>query len=129
MLYADGTCESLELAIDTRKETRDDTSICHKPVIADPSTIKILKPTHFRAPDGKLFLTYFTKKTTKNDLYLVRLRIEPESLQIMDTVTKFKVTRIDTDAELKGYAVVNGILGANLVTICEHFYFILFFGH
>lgn len=118
VLYVDGTCESLELAIDTRKQTRDDTSICHKPVIADPESIKILKTAYFRTSDGRVFLTYFTRRTGKNDIYLIRLRIEPESLQIMDTVTKIRIARVDPETELKGYAVVNGLLGANLITIC-----------
>lgn len=118
VLYTDGTCESLELAIDTRKEDRNDSSICYKPVIID-STSKILTPTYFKTPDSKLFLTYFIKSSTNNEMYLVRLRIEPESLQIMDAVTKFRISRDDQGTELRGFAVVDGIMGANMITICK----------
>lgn len=120
VLYTDGTCESLELAIDTRKEERSDLSICHKSLIIDDAT-EILTPSYFKTPDDKLYLTFFTKETEKNVVYLVRVRIEPESLQIMDAVTKIRLAREDQDTELKGYAVVDGVLGANLITICECF--------
>lgn len=119
VLYTDGTCESLDLAIDTRKEERNETSICHKPVILDVSSTKILMPTYFKTPDAKLFLAYFIKSSTNSSIYLVRLRLEPESLQIMDAVTKFRIARDDQGSELKAYAVVDGIMGANLITICK----------
>lgn len=118
MLYNDGTCESLKVAIDTRKDDRDITLPCHKPVI-DPTVTKIIKPTYFQTSDGRAWLVYFTKSSSSDDIYFVRLRLEPESLQILDTVTKFKIARDDQSAKLAGYAVVDGILGANLVTICK----------
>lgn len=118
MLYTDGTCESLELAIDTRKEERNDTAICHKPVITDSGATNIQTPTYFKTPDGRLFLAYFTKSAKKNATYMVLLRIEPESLQIMEAATRFRIARDDQGAELNGYAVVDGLMGANLVTIC-----------
>lgn len=118
VLYNDGTCESLQLAIDTRKEERNMTSICHKPVV-DPTSTKIIKPTCFRTPDGKIFIAYFTKQSSSNDIYMVRLKLESESLQLYEQVVKFKIARDDQSTQLSGYALVDGLMGANLVTICK----------
>lgn len=87
--------------------------------MVDPATNTIIKSTYFQTPSGKLFLAYFSKPSNSDDIYLARLRLEAESLQILEPVTKFKIARDDKSSQLKGYAVVDGLLGANLITICK----------
>lgn len=118
VLYNDGSCESLELAIDTRKEDKSDGSGFHKAIV-DPSNSVITKPAYFKVANGKILMTYFTKSLDSNEVFLVCFKIDIESLQIYETARKCRVTRDDGGSRLNGYAVVDGIMGPSLISICK----------
>lgn len=114
VLYNDGSCESLELAIDTRKEDKS----THKAIV-DTSNCVITKPAYLKVANGKILMTYFTKSVDGDEVYLVCFKIDNESLQIYETARKCRVARDDGGSRLNGYAVVDGIMGPSLISICK----------
>lgn len=116
VLYTDGTCESLECAIDTRKEKKDPLLLQNKPIV-DPVTTEIFDPTFFKTTNETILFTYLTRKS--NDVRLVFFELNSDTLRIDSPVTKLKLVREDRDTKLVGCTVVDSILCPQLVTICK----------
>lgn len=118
VLYNDGTCESLEIAIDKRKEDRNNGIPTNKAIV-DAATTTIVKAAYFKTANDHILLTYFTKSRKNDDIHLVFFKLDSESLQLVGPVNKVKLLRDGRSAELSGYTVVDGIMWPHLVTICE----------
>lgn len=115
-MYSDGTCESLECAIDSRKEKKDPLLPQNKPIVA-PETTQISDPNYFKTSNGSILFTYFMRKA--NDVRLVFFELNSDTLRIEGSVNKLKLMREDRDAKLVGCTVVNSIFCPQLVTICK----------
>lgn len=118
VLYSDGTCESLECAIDSRKEKKDPLLLQNKPIV-DPEKSQISDATYFKAANESILLTYFTQTREKNDIRLVFFELNSDTLRIESSVTKLKLVRDDRDTRLVGCTVVDSIMCPQLVTICK----------
>lgn len=125
VLYSDGTCESLECAIDSRKEKKDLQLLANKPVV-DPETTELLNATYFRTSNEAILLTYFTQSRESSDICLVFVELNSDTLRIERPVTKWKLARNDRNINLVGCTVVDNIMHPQLVTICKQFHFINF---
>lgn len=119
VLYSDGTCESLECAIDSRKEKKDPLLPQNKAIV-DPEKAQISDATYFKAANESILLTYFTKSREKSDIRLVFFELNSDTLRIESSVTKLKLVRDDRDTKLVGCTVVDSILCPQLVTICKY---------
>lgn len=118
VLYTDGTCESLESAIETRKLKKDLLDPRDKPII-DPETTAILHPTYFKCANNKLLLTYFTRSADASEVQLICFMIDDETLQIDGVANKLKLFREQSGIKLAGFTVINSTVVPQLVTICE----------
>lgn len=118
VLYSDGTCESLQYAIGERKEDRDLSLACNKPLI-DASSTSITSIAYFKTSDGKVQLTYFTKVQKTNEVQLVCFKIDDETFQLLEPIHRLKLARKDKIGKLCGFTVVDGLTCPNLITICK----------
>lgn len=118
VLYSDGTCESLEYAIDGRKEEKDITLAYNKPTI-DNSSMSITHVAYFKTSNDKILLTYFTRSHKSQEIQLVCFKIDGESFQLREPVHRLKLARKDRNSKLCGFTVVDGITCPHLVSICK----------
>lgn len=117
ILYMDGTSESLEYAIETRKEKKDLSLPQFKPVI-DPSTVKILSSTYFKSVNG-ILLTFFVKSLESHETHLIYYRVDSETLRLEGQINRLKLVRDEKNIKLCGFTVVDSSSCPHLVTICE----------
>lgn len=118
VLYSDGTCESLECAIDSRKEKKDPLLLPNKPVVNSEMT-KISDPTYFKTANDSILFFYFAESLKTNDVRLVFFELNSDTLRIDSLVTKLKLMREDRDTKLVGSTVVDSLVGPQLVTLCK----------
>lgn len=118
VLYTDGTCESLEYAIETRKE-RKDLSLPPFKAIVDQSSFELLKPFYIRSMDGNILLTYFIKSRTDDEMHLIYFKLDSDSLRLDGNVGKVKLIREEKGMKLCGFTVVDSATYPQLVTICK----------
>lgn len=119
VLYTDGTCESLEYAIDKKKDDRDISIPCNKPVI-DSESVSITDITYFKTSNDSILIAYFTKSIKNQDVQLVYFRVDSETFQLCEPVYRIKLIRKDKGSKLCGYTVVDGVTSPQLVTICKY---------
>lgn len=117
VLYDDGTCESLESAVDTRNDDRKDPeNILTKPNI-DPTKETILNVTIITLDSGDTMLAYFVKDQEGESLTLNYVLLEKESLKSTKGFHKIKLERIEQKVHLVGQSIVDGSGGPCLITI------------
>lgn len=120
VLYDDGTCESLESAVDTRNDDRKDPdNILTKPHI-DPTKETILNVTIITLDSGDTMLAYFVKDQEGESLTLNYVLLEKESLKSTKGFHKIKLERIEQKVHLVGQSIVDGSGGPCLITICMY---------
>lgn len=115
----DGTCESLEYAIEMRKEKKDLTLPQFKPII-DVSNVKILKAAYFKTLPDTILLTYFVESLENHVKYLIYFKIDAETLQVDGPVNRLRLFRDEAQIQLCGFAVVDSSSCPQLVTICKY---------
>lgn len=118
VLYMDGTCESLEYAIDTRKEKKDLSLPQFKPIF-DSTTVDILNAVHFKTANDTQLFTYFAKCRETNETSLIHFKIDNESLRIAGPISRIKLQRDEQSIKLCGFTVADGVSSCQLVTICK----------
>lgn len=118
VLYMDGTCESLEYAIETRKEKKDLSLLQFKPII-DPTTVDILSSTFFKGSNDSILFTFFVKSRDTRETNLIYYKIDNETLRIDGPVNRLKLLRDEKNIRLCGFTVVDSSSVPNLVTICK----------
>ncbi|KXJ76374.1 hypothetical protein RP20_CCG009711 [Aedes albopictus] len=117
VLYDDGSCESLESAVDTRNEDRKDPeNILKKPNI-DSVKETILNVTAITVDSGDTILAYFVKDQEEETLTLNYALLEKESLKPLKGFHKIKLQRIEQKVHLVGQSIVDGSAGPSLITI------------
>lgn len=118
VLYMDGTCESLEYAIEMRKEKKDLTLPQFKPVI-DTSNAKILTAAHFKLAADRILLTYFVESLENQMKFLIYFTIDGETLQLDGPINRLRLFRDEAQIQLSGFTVVDSSSCPQLVTICK----------
>ncbi|XP_031633016.1 uncharacterized protein LOC116346888 [Contarinia nasturtii] len=116
VLYADGTCESLEYAIETRKEKKDLSLPQFKPIV-DQSSVDILSSTYFKGANDTFVLTYFVKSRETQEIDLIYYKLEKETLRVDGPINRLKLLRDEKNIRLCGFTVVDSSNCPNLVTI------------
>lgn len=118
VLYMDGTCESLEYAIEMRKEKKDLTLPQFKPVI-DTSNAKILTAARFKLAADRILLTYFVESLENQMKFLIYFTIDGETLQLDGPINRLRLFRDEAQIQLSGFTVVDSSSCPQLVTICK----------
>lgn len=118
VLYMDGTCESLEYAIEMRKEKKDLSMAQFKPVI-DTSDAKILNASYFKVSPDRILLTYFVESLENHMKYLIYFKIDAETLRLDGSINRLRLFRDEAQIQLSGYTVVDSSSCPQLVTICK----------
>lgn len=111
VLYEDGSCESLEHAIEMRKAKQQ-----QQPII-ETTDHEITGAACLRFANDNLLLTYFLKADDRN--YVVYSKLDKETLCIDGDVQKLELVREEKAFSLCGSTVVHGNGVAHLVTICK----------
>lgn len=119
VLYMDGTCESLEYAIETRKEKKD-LSLPQFKQIIDPSTVDILSSTYFKGANDSILLTYFVRSRENQEINLIYYKLDNETLRLDGPINRLKLVRDDVQIKLCGFTVVDSYTCPHLVTICKY---------
>lgn len=119
ILYEDGTCESLECGLEGRKNKTSDFS--EKEVIKSiisPQLQKISKVAFFTTLKGTL-ITYFVRNESKKLLELFYFLLEKDTLKINGDISIIKIQRLEQNASLMAYTVVDGNVFPHLISICK----------
>lgn len=114
----DGTCESLEYAIEMRKKKKDLTVPQFKPVI-DVSNVKILNAAYFKTVPDTILLTYFVESLENHMKHLIYFKIDAETLRLDGPVNRLRLFRDEAQIQLCGFTVVDSSSVPQLVTICK----------
>lgn len=117
VLYMDGTCESLEYAIETRKEAKDLSLPQFRPIL--DSSFNILSSTYFKGSNDSILLTYFVRSRENKETHLIYYTLNNESLRLDGPINRLKLLRDETGINLCGFTVVDGSSYPSLVTICK----------
>ncbi|XP_055910932.1 nucleolar protein 11-like [Eupeodes corollae] len=111
VVYADGSCEYLSSAIQSRKEHTGDNLQMEM-----LSTVPIIDPKLVESNDGRKFLTYFQKEESK-PLELVTVEISSSGLKPIDSSKKLVLNRTGQGVSVSGYSVIEGESSPALLTI------------
>lgn len=114
VLYENGTCESLEHAIEMRKAKQQHQQ--QQPII-DTTGHEIHGAACFRFANDNLILTYFLKSGDRQ--YVVYSKLDMETLCVDGDVHKLELVREEKAFTLCGSTVVSGNGVAHLITICK----------
>lgn len=117
-MYTDGTCESLEYAIETRKEKKDLSLPQFKPII-DPSTVDILSSRYCKGANDTILFTYVAQSRETKETSLIYYKLDNETLRIDGPINCLKLLRDEKNIKLCGFTVVDSSSCPNLVTICK----------
>lgn len=118
VLYDDGTCESLESAVNTRNEDRKAPGdIARKPNV-DPAKETISDVRVITLDNGDIMLVYFVKDLEDESVVMNYSLLEKESLKSVKGFHKIKLERREQKVHLVGQCIVDGSGGPSLITIC-----------
>lgn len=117
VLYMDGSCESVEYAIENNKEKNPRVSLQLKTNVI-PTGFEILKPATFRDVNDNILFTYFIKSTTTDETQLIYLKLDKDTLRADGSIRRAKLVREENDVGLCGFTVVNSSSHLQLITIC-----------
>lgn len=118
VLYVDGTCESIEYAIETRKEKKDFSLPQFQPII-EPLNTTILDSTYFIGPNDTILMAYFVKSLDNHETHLIYFNLDNETLRINGPINRLRLVRDEQHIRLCGFTVVDSSSCPNLVTICK----------
>lgn len=121
MVYDDGTCESFESALQTRKEDKLDPQRNKVAVVQKPNVYNISNVTTFEMNDRSewLLLTYFTQDIVDSTIELHYFPIDRKTLKAQDKVKRIKIGRPEHNVKLLCYTVVQGTYFPSLLTVCK----------
>lgn len=112
-MYKDGTCQSLENFLNSRK------SDCI-PIIKEENH-QMLNVACFNALDKKVMLTYFLRNKQTGIMEFVYFLLDDETLTKTGHIHKIKIAR--SESTLSAFTVVEGNMFPSLMTICKLIYF------
>ena len=115
VIYKDGSCESLEKCLDSRKEPNQAGFMETTSFIIE--NVKILELPN---DPSQLLLTYFKKYSKNNLVELNFVTIDKETLQTKQEFKTIEVKRVDQNVELIGSTVIESAgRYPSLLSICE----------
>ena len=116
VVYKNGTCESLEKALESKKEAKDAAN--HMENLS--FTIEDVKVLVLPNDSSYLLLTYFKKYPKKNLVELNFVTVDRETLQVTQTFKTIDVARVDQNVELCGSTVIESAgRYPTLLSICK----------
>lgn len=119
VVYKDGSCESLELCLETRKVTRSLTANDRPLVNADEESISHATPFRVASSDTSM-LTFFVTQAVGGTVDLVFYKLDEDTLQPVGSVQRLRVARPDNSATLVGHVVVDSETQPTLMTLCKY---------
>lgn len=125
VVYKNGTCESLEMALESKKEAKETAN--HMENLS--FTIENVKVIVLPNDSSVLLLTYFKMYPKKNLVELNFVTVDRETLQVTQNFKTIDISRVDQNVELCGSIVIESSgRYPTLLSICkpEHLNFNLF---
>lgn len=114
VLYADGSCEFLSSAIESRKSKQQNENG------ATQTYPQISQAKIFTLANGEKMLTYFTSSPEVPHLTLVTVTLDSSTGRPLDDPKQYKIDRHDRNLSLIGQAVVYGQNNPFLFTLCKY---------
>uniref|UniRef100_A0A182J4C1 Uncharacterized protein n=1 Tax=Anopheles atroparvus TaxID=41427 RepID=A0A182J4C1_ANOAO len=131
VLYNDGTCESLESALETRKDDKTNADGTGPKGNVDPQTHSIRDVQVLQLEDGTPLLTYFVRREEDGATELNYALLNKSDLKVRKTFDKIKLERIGGGTKLAGCCIVDGSDGPSLISVWSDsriFYLLLSLG-
>uniref|UniRef100_A0A182NK37 Nucleolar protein 11 n=1 Tax=Anopheles dirus TaxID=7168 RepID=A0A182NK37_9DIPT len=119
ILYRDGSCESLESALETRNEykfSQDDDAGGHASNV-DPKTHTVRDVRVLVLDNGIPLLTYFLRKEEDGTVEFNYALLNPTDLKVAKAIEKVRMVRIGEDMKMVSGCVVDGSDGPSLLSI------------
>ncbi|XP_055624508.1 nucleolar protein 11-like [Toxorhynchites rutilus septentrionalis] len=117
VLYDDGSCESLESAVDTRNKDRKNPDDVMKNSNVDPKRQAIQEVKITSLEDGEIMLVYFVKDIESGTIELNYTLLTKDSLISDKEFRKIKLERMQQNVQLVGQCIVEGSGYPSLITI------------
>uniref|UniRef100_A0A182M4L6 Nucleolar protein 11 n=1 Tax=Anopheles culicifacies TaxID=139723 RepID=A0A182M4L6_9DIPT len=117
VMYTDGSCESLESALETRKQNKSNPNNVEGVPHVDSKTHTIRDVQILVLDNGTPLLTYFLRKEEDGSVELHYALLNPTDLKMHKAPEKIALQRIGEDLKLVSSCVVDGSDGPSLMTI------------
>uniref|UniRef100_A0A182QTV6 Nucleolar protein 11 n=1 Tax=Anopheles farauti TaxID=69004 RepID=A0A182QTV6_9DIPT len=117
ILYSDGSCESLESALETRNEhkfSQDNARGVHN---VDPKTHTIRDVRVLELDNGTPLLTYFLRKEEDGSVDFHYALLNPADLKVAKGIERVRMVRRGDDMKMVSGCVVDGSDGPSLLSI------------
>jgi hypothetical protein len=118
VLYQDGTCESLESALETRKLDKENPPIDTLPsqnlIYSSITNVNVLETNQ-----AEYLLTYFRVNSLTGAVELNYMLLDNEVLKPVESPKVIKLERLEPNVKLLGYTVADGNFHPSLITICK----------
>uniref|UniRef100_A0A2M4BFG6 Putative nucleolar protein 11 n=1 Tax=Anopheles marajoara TaxID=58244 RepID=A0A2M4BFG6_9DIPT len=116
VLYTDGSCESLESALETRNKDRAKPSeVTQGGTTERDASIKDVQV--LQLDDGALLLTYFVRNEKEDTTELNYGLLSSTDLKLVNRIQKVKLERLGDDLKLAGCCIVDSSDCPSLVTL------------
>uniref|UniRef100_A0A2M4BFG5 Putative nucleolar protein 11 n=1 Tax=Anopheles marajoara TaxID=58244 RepID=A0A2M4BFG5_9DIPT len=116
VLYTDGSCESLESALETRNKDRAKQSeVTQGGTTERDASIKDVQV--LQLDDGALLLTYFVRNEKEDTTELNYGLLSSTDLKLVNRIQKVKLERLGDDLKLAGCCIVDSSDCPSLVTL------------
>ncbi|XP_053676232.1 uncharacterized protein LOC128726444 [Anopheles nili] len=118
LLYTDGSCESLESALETRTQSkRVATNAAESTPNVNPKTHTIRDVRALLLDSGTPLLTYFVRNEENGSMEFNYALLNQTSLKILKGFEKVKLERIGEDIKMAASCLVDGNDGPSLMSI------------
>ncbi|XP_053665198.1 nucleolar protein 11-like [Anopheles marshallii] len=117
LLYTDGSCESLESALETRKQNKLNSNDEESAQSVDSKTHTIRDAQILVLDNGTPLLTYFVRKEEDGSMELNYALLNPADLKTYKGFEKIALQRHGEDIKLVSSCVVDGSDGPSLLSI------------
>uniref|UniRef100_A0A182WLK5 Nucleolar protein 11 n=1 Tax=Anopheles minimus TaxID=112268 RepID=A0A182WLK5_9DIPT len=117
VLYTDGSCESLESALESRKHNKSISNDGEAVPHVDANTHTIRDAQVLVLDNGTPLLTYFVRKEEDGSVELNYALLNPVDLKMYKTPEKIGLQRIGEDIKLVSSCVVDGSDGPSLMSV------------
>lgn len=120
VVYKDGSCESLELCLETRKTNKSPSTGARPIVNSDEYTISNATPFLIASSDTSM-LTFFATHTISGTVNVVFYKLDSDTLAPSGAVQQLRIARPDSaSATLIGHVVVENEAQPILMTLCKY---------
>ncbi|KFB48666.1 AGAP007145-PA-like protein [Anopheles sinensis] len=117
VLYNDGTCESLESALETKKQDKANPDATARKANVNPQTHSIRDVQLLTLEDGTPLITYFVKREEDGQTELNYALLNKSDLKVVKTFEKVKLVRSGSETKLVGCCIVDGSDGPSLLSV------------